>query len=302
MLDTRFRPWAYYARHGPITDPGPHARLFAGLPTDIRALAAVVRGLLFHYHEGRIYDHEVSLARVRDDAARTVVEMLEKIRARNDAPLTVARLPADRLVGCCRDYAVLLTAMLRHQGVPARTRFGFSRYFTPDFAWDHVVCEYWNAAQARWMLVDAQQDAVHRRRNHVPCDPYDIPPAAFPFAGAVWRQARAGAVDPARYGYDPDQAGMWVIGSYLIHDLAALNKREMLIGDVWGPAPSGPRDPVSGEDAALLDHVAALALAGDRGFAAVRAMYEFHPALRVPPTVDHYSLAEEFQASVPVAV
>jgi hypothetical protein len=302
MLDTLTGPPVYYAQHGPITDPGPYAHLFAGLPTDIHALAAVVRGLLFHYHEGGIYEHEVSLARVRNDAARTVVEMLEKIRARNDAPLTVARPLAQRLVGCCRDYAVLLTAMLRHQGVPARTRFGFSRYFTPDFAWDHVVCEYWNAAQARWLLIDAQQDALHCRRNHLPCDAHDIPHAAFPFAGAVWQQARAGTIDAARYGFDPRQAGMWVIQAYLVHDLAALNKREMLIGDVWGPAKRGPSDPVSGRDATLLDQVAALTLTGNRGFAAVRAIYEFHPALYVPPAVDHYSLAEEFQAGVPVAV
>jgi hypothetical protein len=302
MLDTPPGPAAYYAQHGPITDPGPHAHLFAGLPTDIRALAAVVRGLLFHYHEGRIYEHEVSLARVRNDAARTVVEMLEKIRARNDARLVVARPLAHRLVGCCRDYAVLLTAMLRHQGVPARTRFGFSRYFTSDFAWDHVVCEYWNAAQARWLLVDAQQDAAHCRRNNLLFDPHDIPHEAFPFAGTVWRQARAGAIDATHYGYDPGQAGMWVIQSYLVHDLAALNKREMLIGDVWGPARRGARDPLSGGDAVLLDQVAALTLTGNRGFAAVRAVYKSHPALRVPPTVDHYSLAEEFQAGVPVAV
>src|SRR2546422_5774802 len=35
---------AYYASHGPITDPALHAAAFAGLPADIRALTRAVQG------------------------------------------------------------------------------------------------------------------------------------------------------------------------------------------------------------------------------------------------------------------
>src|SRR5438309_1997753 len=38
---------AYYASHGPITDPALHAAAFAGLPADIRALTRAVQGLVF---------------------------------------------------------------------------------------------------------------------------------------------------------------------------------------------------------------------------------------------------------------
>src|SRR2546430_15019928 len=40
---------AYYASHGAITDPGPRAADFAGLPADVRALTRAVQGLVFHY-------------------------------------------------------------------------------------------------------------------------------------------------------------------------------------------------------------------------------------------------------------
>src|SRR6266571_1650000 len=40
---------AYYASHGPVTDPALHAAAFAGLPADIRALTRAVQGLVFHY-------------------------------------------------------------------------------------------------------------------------------------------------------------------------------------------------------------------------------------------------------------
>ena len=36
---------AYYASHGPITDPALHAAAFVGLPADIRALTRAVQGL-----------------------------------------------------------------------------------------------------------------------------------------------------------------------------------------------------------------------------------------------------------------
>jgi hypothetical protein len=292
---------SYYASHGPITDPGPYAPLFAGLPTDIRELAAVVRGLLFHYAEGKMYNYAVPTARIIGDEARTVAEMLSKIMARRDAPLTVARPPARRLVGCCRDYAVLLTAMLRHQGVPARVRFGFSRYFAPGFGADHVVCEYWDRVAGCWRRVDAQQDALHCRANNLAFDPHDIPAAQFPVAGAVWQGALAGALDPAHYGYDRRAAGLWVIQSYLVHDLAALNQHEMFVGDSWGLGHRGPQDPIAPADAALLDQVAVLTL-DDGAFTALRALYDAEPRLRVPPLVHHFTLRGKYRGEVPVGL
>lgn len=68
------------------------------------------------------------------------------------------------LVGVCRHSNVLLAAMLRTQGVPARARCGFAGYFTPGKFEDHWVCEYWDAAEKRWILVDAQIDALQREK------------------------------------------------------------------------------------------------------------------------------------------
>ena len=50
---------------------------------------------------------------------RSVAQMLARMRELDPAPLTVAREPAQRLVGNCRDHAVLFTSLLRQQGVPA---------------------------------------------------------------------------------------------------------------------------------------------------------------------------------------
>jgi hypothetical protein len=63
---------------------------------------------------------------------RPVAQKLARIVDLDPRPLTEARPPGKRLVGNCRDFSVMLTAILRRQGVPARARCGFGRYFIPS--------------------------------------------------------------------------------------------------------------------------------------------------------------------------
>ena len=63
---------------------------------------------------------------------RWVARQLAAIAALDPRPLAEARLLERRLVGNCRDFSVLLAALLREQGTPARARCGFGRYFLPD--------------------------------------------------------------------------------------------------------------------------------------------------------------------------
>ena len=282
----------YYVGQSTITDPHEYAGAFDALPDDMAALCKVVQGLLLHYAEGAMYGVEIPDHRMREADTRDVAAMLAHILAWDDRPLTVARPPEMRLVGCCRDYAVLLCAMLRHRGVPARVRFGFSTYFhDPVLAYcDHVVCEYWRAAEERWVLVDAQQDDLHCRANRLTFDPHDVPHDQLVLAGRAWQECRAGRADPDSFGYDANERGMPVVQNYLVHDLAALNKVELLIWDCWGLGERRPGEDVAAEDVALLDRVAALTLSGDDAFQDVRAIYEGNTGLRVPPTIKSQAL------------
>lgn len=283
----------YYAAHSPITDPKAQGHLFKDLPMHVPDLCKIVQGLLFHYGEGNMYGVEVLPERTARDEARDVPTMLEKLLAYSDRPLTEARPPEARLVGCCRDFAVLLCSLLRHQGVPARVRYGFSLYFTPTLGCDHVITEYWDRRLARWVLVDPQQDALHREMNKLGFSPHDIPRDWFLCAGRAWPLARGGLIAPERFGYDRDLTGMWVMQQYLVHELAALNKLEMLIGDMWGLGYIEPgSEPTEGE-AALLDEAARLTQVDD--LSALRHLYETQPGLRVPETFASFSLTHEWR-------
>src|SRR5262249_43761842 len=153
---------AYYATQGPITDPGSAAGALADLPGDLPALARVVQGLVFHYFADEpIFGWRPSPARVAEIDTRHVSSMLARLAALDAGPLPAPRPPERRLVGCCRDFPVLLCALARQQGIPVRARVGFARYFSPDFHVDHEIVEWWDGTQRRWRLVDAQLSERH---------------------------------------------------------------------------------------------------------------------------------------------
>src|SRR4051812_32089460 len=148
----------FYSTQSQITDPGEHADLFQGLPQDLPTLCHIVQGLIIHIGLLKLYGVDASKERESEADIRDVAPMLARIRELDPRPLAVARPPEKRLVGHCRVSAVLLCSMLRAQSIPARVRFGFSRYYAPGFYGDHELCEYWHPTEERWVLVDQELD------------------------------------------------------------------------------------------------------------------------------------------------
>ena len=277
-------PQNYYKGNGPMTALGAHAKEFGSMPKDLGALCEVVQGVLIHRDIAPwLYNLKLTEEQ-RDDAnIRSLPKMLTRIHALDSRPLTIAREAGRRLPSVCRHFSLMLCEMLRQQGVPARPRCGFGAYFEPGKFIDHWVCEYWNAAEARWILVDAQMDAVQREAFKLKFNPLDVPRDAFIIAGDAWQQCRAGRADASRFGI-LDMHGLWFIAGNVLRDLASLNRMEMLPWDVWGLMEMGD-GALTDEKKALLDRVAALTLAVDEKFEDVRKIYESDARLRVPPVV-----------------
>jgi hypothetical protein len=230
---------------------------------------------------------------------RYVDKILATIIARNDAPLTVERPPEQRFVGCCRDASLLLAAMLRHKGIPARLRAGFATYINigvKDFAVDHVITEVWDAAANRWKFVDAEQDDYLIKHNQIDFDVHDIPHDKFVVGGMAWQQMRNGTTAPDTYGWDPNDAmsrGEWPIRNRMLVDLAAFSKVELLLWDTWGWMNLDVK--LTEDDNKLLDRIAALTLADDSAFEELRAVYASTPSITAPSKVMCYSPAAEWR-------
>jgi hypothetical protein len=271
----------YHARPGLMTDPHELAPLLDGLPHDIPSLVQVVQGVLVHIFWAERYGLALSEERKGEVQMRTLPQKLRRVRELDDHPLSVARPLEKRLVGNCRDFAVLLCALLQRQGVPARGRCGFGVYFLPNHYEDHWVCEYWNAEQQRWVLVDAQLDTFQREAMHIPFDPLDVPRAQYLTGGRAWQMCRSGQEDPDKFGIF-EWHGLYFVRGDLIRDFLALNKIEILPWDGWGLM-AGPEQALTAEDAAILERMAALTLAGDEAFNEIRALYENDSRLRMAP-------------------
>jgi hypothetical protein len=290
--------FAYFAAPGPITDLGPHARLCTGLPAEVAALTRVVQGWLVHIFWAERYGLQLSDERKSEVQLRFVSAQLDRLLELDPRPLPEARPIERRLVGNCRDFAVLLTALLRRAGVPARARCGFGRYFTPGRYEDHWVCEYWRASQRRWVLVDAQLDALQREALSPAFDPLDVPRDQFIVGGQGWQLCRSGQADPETFGIF-DLKGLWFVRGNLVRDLAALNKWELLPWDSWGLCET-PESELTPEDLALLDKAAALTCGDAPDFEHVRALYEGEARLRVPPTIRSYTAGGVRTVHLPV--
>src|SRR5689334_11025167 len=227
-----------YVEPGVMTSAGRFAPLLADLPATVGELAAVGHGLVIHEHIAPTYGVELSDAERQSVHERRVEALLAHVLSIDPAPLTEPRPPAKRAAGNCRHFTVLLVAMLRAHGVPARARCGFGMYFREGYGEDHWVAEYWNAAENRWVLVDGQIDAVQREMFGIGFDVLDVPRDGFLVAADAWRRCRAGEADPGTFGLSfLNEAGYWWIAGNMMRDAAALDNVEVLPWDVWGAMP-----------------------------------------------------------------
>jgi hypothetical protein len=88
-----------------------------------------------------------------------------------------------------------------------------------------------------------------------------------------------------------DTRGWPYLRHNLVHDLAALNKVEMILWDDWGLL---EQQTVLEDDLRLLDKVAEATLApGDAAFDQLRRIYQDEERLRVPSEVTSYSPASQ---------
>jgi Transglutaminase-like superfamily len=279
------RTLAFYTQPGVMTSAGRYAPLLAELPGDVADLAAAAQGLLIHEFIAAAYGVTLSDADRDSVHVRSAEGLLEQITARDGRPLGAAREPRDRVATNCRGFTVLMVAMLRAHGTPARARCGFGGYFTEGWFEDHWVCEYWHAGEQRWALIDAQIDARQREMFSIDFDVADVPPDRFLIAGDAWALCRSGAADPGKFGLSEiGQAGDWWIAGNLMRDAAALGNLEVLPWDCWGAMPDED-EAIGDERCVLFDRLAALTQSPDRDFAELRGLVQDDDRLRVPPVV-----------------
>jgi hypothetical protein len=186
------------------------------------------------------------------------------------------------VVGCCRHFATLATALLRLRGIPARARCGFGTYFVEGRNVDHWIIEHWNAEEDRWVRIDVE----HLDRSW-PAKLDDLQAGEFLTGGEAWTWYRTGEVDGNLFGVaGVDFAwGPGEIRGNAIRDLASLNKLEMLPWDEWSRMAESYAGKTGADYDELMDELAAITAGDDapalaRLYAASAKLFARHTTSR----------------------
>jgi transglutaminase superfamily protein len=270
----------FYRRQTEITDPGDRAELFEKIPDDAAELVALLQGVAMH-RDGALWRFGVMLSdeRYAQGETRKVRDILAVLGSFDERP------PEERFGATCRDFCVLLCAMLRHRGIPARMRGGYGNYNWifggPRLFDDHWVVEYWTTEHG-WRLADAQVGGSAMADYRIDFDPVDVPRERFVLAGRAWLDGRAGRVDPEDFIVSGlRQRGLPVIAQIVVRDLAALLGIEGFPWDSWGII-AVPFADLGPAELALLDSAAEISAEGGP-LEDARRLYDSHAELRADP-------------------
>jgi PAS domain-containing protein len=286
----------HYRTPAPMTELPPEVT-GADLPTDLDELRRCVQGLLVHRDWAERYGIAATDIRLHEQQLRSTAELLRRAFELSPEPVAVPRPPVDRVLGICRHFTLLHVAFLRALGVPARVRCGFGHYFDRENWYDHWITERWDGV--RWVRDDPQIDDIQAAAIPIDLDPHDQPPGGFMSGAEAWLVARAGDVDPQRFGIF-DMWGLSFIGGNLLLDLACLNKVELLPWDVWGLARTfGPYDALDDQLLDTLDDLARLVVSDD--VAAIRHRFDSDHQLRVPDQLESFVDGEVVPVWLPTA-
>jgi Transglutaminase-like superfamily len=284
-------PLTFYAKPGPMTDPGKHAPLFDNLPDGLNQLCKIVQNNMIHVFWAQRMGIKLTEAQQSTLQIRSISEKLTLITETDNQPLTTSRSLSQRQVGNCRDFTLLLVSILRHKGIAARARCGFAAYFLPNHYEDHWVAEYWNPAKKSWTMVDSQLDTFQKEALKIKFDTLNVPPDMFLTAGKAWQMCRKGKADPDTFGI-MDMHGFQFIWGNVIRDFLALNKIEILPWDGgWGFLKQKLSDPLPDKETLkLYDKIATLTLENNTKFPEIRDYYKQEPRFHPP---SEWGLQEE---------
>ena len=274
----------FYRQTSCFTDLGAYRDFARSLPDDLKTLCRLQRAQIIHPVTIMTQKGETpygNMAEVPEDSLvfenerfQTALSILAEL-LRREARYGMDRAVEDKLHLCCREQAILLAAILKAKGVPARVRSGFAAYLATDGLYhDHWITEWFDTARERWVLTDP--DCCMEKIGGL--DPYDLPRGEFLFGAQAYLALRNETLDGKRlvYASDPPTYGMKAALRALFYELHALRNDEIFFWHVPRYLAERNMEPTQ-DDFAELDALAALLLSPDEHFDALRELWEAQP-------------------------
>lgn len=275
----------YYKQHGMFTKVTDRKHMVTGIPNDINSIAKLVQNFLLHQHCAPYYGVKLSTEQTKEPHIRSFEDKLELLEKKGYKHISDYKDYGERLVGICRDFAVLSAALCREAGIPARARCGFATYLEKGKYIDHWVLEYWNKEECRWTLADTQLDDILIDKMNIDFDSMDLDDTHFVTGAKAWNMCRRGKADPQLFGIF-QWWGYGYITSNLLLDANSLIKRPMQPWDMWEGYKTKDPEEYTENDWATLDKLVELVLNVDNDWQSLYDYITLHNTIKVPDDIE----------------
>lgn len=275
-----------YVTHDVMTDVGSMAHMVTNIPTHIETIVTYTQNILMHQHWSQCYGLELSAERTREPFIRRFEDKLKLLRDKGFAHVCEQHDNESKMIAICRDFSIVAAALCREAGIPARVRCGFATYFEQGQYIDHWVLEYWHAEQRKWIMVDAQLDALQQTILNVPFDPLDVSEDYFITAPRAWLMCREGRLNPELFGI-LQWWGYDYLRCNLILDVNACLGMAMQPWDMWAGYKSIPMGEWTEEDFNTMDELAIIALDVNHSLEQLCQFAESNGKIKVPQNLNH---------------
>lgn len=133
----------YYKEPGLFTNISSHNDVTEDMANNPEYICQIVQGLIVHGAWTKLYGFPLDSE--KESYPLYSSDLLTKIISRDARSILIPRLPENRVIASCREFATLTCAILRTKGIPARCRCGFAAYLGYQGSLeDHWIVEYWN--------------------------------------------------------------------------------------------------------------------------------------------------------------
>ncbi len=284
---------AHYRKTGTFTYAGAYGEYFRSLPDDLPALGRLVCGQVVHRvtlaqgntraNAGLLYGdmerYPWHRMRCEDDLFLTAPAMAAELFRLDGRGFVPDRQVEHKLVVTCRYVSVLMGAILKAKGLPARSRAGFAPYFQEGVSMDHWINQVYSEKEGRWVTFDA--DGFYEEGG-MPLSQYDMPEGSFDWAAGAYLAVRRGESDGRRFLYADGlgTCGIPALARYLLYDFHALMNHEITY--TFLPAYlDGRLDKITEEELRELDALAELLVDPDGNFQALCGIWEKERKFRI---------------------
>lgn len=298
----------HYRQTGTFTYAGGCKDYFRSLPDEIPTLGRLICSQVIHrvtLREGNSNANQTLLygdmnrypwyrMRCEDDIFLTATAMAGELFRLDERGFVWDRLVENKLVVTCRYVSVLVSAVLKAKGIPARSRAGFAPYFKEGVSMDHWINQYYSEAQKRWITIDA--DGFYEEGG-MPLSQYDIPEDNFDWAAKAYLSVRSKKTDGKQYLYAGGlgTCALPALIRYLIYDFHALMNHELTY--TFLPAYlDGRLNELTQQELTELDQLAEYLLEPDRYFDELCELWNRERKFRIlnSPLVGAYDHGAEF--------